>query len=257
MLTKNIYCLLLTEQMLLKTRGIVLKTLKYSETSLICDIWTEEKGLQAYIFSGVRSAKSSSSSAKAGILQLMTLLDMVTYHKETTSLHRVKEVKPSFVYRNIPFDMTRRSIGLFCTELAHKILREPEPHHELFEFLYNFYTFLDTTELPVANLHLYFMIQLATFLGFAPQGEPTDTEKYFDMQEGYFTQTPVSQDLSMDTETSRWLYLLYNASLLESAALPIKNNQRQLLLSKLIAYFNIHIENLPEIHSHRILRELF
>ena len=243
--------------MLLKTRGIVLKTLKYGETSLICDIWTEERGLQAYIFSGVRAAKSSSSQTKAGILQIMTLLDMVVYHKETAGLRRTKEVKPCYVYRAIPFDMTRRSIGLFCTELAHKILREPEPHGELFVFLYNFYTFLDETELPVTNLHLYFMVQLAVFLGFAPQGEPTDTEKYFDMQEGYFTQTPVSQDLSMDSDSSRWLYLLYNATLAESAALPLKNSQRQLLLNKLIAYFNIHIENLPEIHSHQILSQLF
>ena len=43
--------------MLIKTAGIIFQTKKYSESSLIADIYTEEKGLRSYIISGVRSKK--------------------------------------------------------------------------------------------------------------------------------------------------------------------------------------------------------
>ncbi|MDX1408425.1 MAG: recombination protein O N-terminal domain-containing protein, partial [Saprospiraceae bacterium] len=38
--------------MLIKTRGIVLRKLKYSETSIIADLLTEEFGRMSYIISG-------------------------------------------------------------------------------------------------------------------------------------------------------------------------------------------------------------
>ena len=59
--------------MLIKTRGIIFKSIKYSETSLILDVYTEELGLQKYIISGVRSKKARTT---AGMLQIMSLLDL-------------------------------------------------------------------------------------------------------------------------------------------------------------------------------------
>ena len=50
--------------MLHKTNGIVLKVIKYSESSIISNIYTERFGLQTYIVNGVRSAKAK---GKAGL----------------------------------------------------------------------------------------------------------------------------------------------------------------------------------------------
>ncbi len=41
-----------------KTRGIILQTTNYSETSLVVKIYTETSGLGSYIVSGVRSRNS-------------------------------------------------------------------------------------------------------------------------------------------------------------------------------------------------------
>ncbi|MBK9016857.1 MAG: recombination protein O N-terminal domain-containing protein [Saprospiraceae bacterium] len=59
--------------MLIKTRGIVFKAKKYSETSVIVDVFTEEKGLRSYIVSGVRSKRPTVS---AGLLQPMTPVEL-------------------------------------------------------------------------------------------------------------------------------------------------------------------------------------
>ncbi|MEY4926972.1 MAG: hypothetical protein RI894_1408 [Bacteroidota bacterium] len=243
--------------MLLKTRGIILRTLKYSETSLICDIYTEELGLQSCIFSGVRSS-AKTSGAKAAILQLMTLVEMIVYHKTSANLHRTKEIRPVYVYQSLPFDTIKRSIGLFCIEIAAKTLREPEPNHGLFQFLIDFFTIIDVTETKkVGNFHLFFLLQLACYLGFEPQGEPSPDAPYFDMQEGVFVQNTQNQAFILDKEYSQLLHTLNNASIEEIAALPLKKSQRQFLLEKLVAYYNIHIENMPEIKSHTILKEIF
>ncbi len=234
-----------------------MRSLKYSETSLICDIYTEERGLQSYIFSGVRSA-AKGSGAKAALLQLMTMVEMVVYHKESANLHRTKEIRPIYVYQSLPFDTVKRSIGLFCIEVAAKTLHQPEPNAALFQFLIDFFTILDVTETKkVCNLHLFFLLHLAGYLGFEPQGEPSADAPYFDMQEGNFVKYAQNQNFILDKDYSQLLYTLNNASIEEIAALPLKKSQRQVLLEKLIFYYNIHIENMPEIKSHTILSEIF
>lgn len=246
--------------MLLKTRGIILRSIKYSETSLICDVLTEERGLQTYIFSGVRSAKGS-GTAKAGLLQLMTLLDMVVYHKENISaeasgLNRVKEIKPTHVYTAIPFDIVKRSIGLFCIEIAHKTLRQPDKNLALFQFLHDFFCYLDVTAAPTVNLPLFFLIELASHLGFAPQGEASEETPFFDMEEGFFTETLANERFTLDKNLSAQLSKLINVSISQNAALSLKKDERRALIEKMIVYFNLHIENMPEVQSHRILREI-
>ena len=85
---------------MIKTRGIIFRSIKYSETSIIADIFTEEKGLRSFIISGVRTKKAKVS---ASIMQVMTLVDLVAYFRENKDLHRIKEIKVEHVYTSLPF----------------------------------------------------------------------------------------------------------------------------------------------------------
>ena len=40
-----------------QTKGIVLSSVKYSESSIICKVYTAKLGLQSYIVNGVRKRK--------------------------------------------------------------------------------------------------------------------------------------------------------------------------------------------------------
>ena len=46
-----------------KTKGIVLRTIKYGETSVVVTIFTELFGVQTYMVNGVRTTKKSSAKA--------------------------------------------------------------------------------------------------------------------------------------------------------------------------------------------------
>ena len=50
--------------MIIKTRGIILRTVKYSETSVIADIFTEGAGLRSYIISGMRARDRSHAASE-------------------------------------------------------------------------------------------------------------------------------------------------------------------------------------------------
>jgi DNA repair protein RecO (recombination protein O) len=239
--------------MLIKTRGIVFRTIKYSETSLITDIYTEEKGLQRYIINGVRSKKAK---VKASLLQVMSLLDLVAYHREGRDLHRIRELRPAFVYRSIPFSVRKGAVGLFMVEVARKTIRETEAHRALFDFLYDTFRFLDTTEHPVANLHLNFLLHLAAHLGFTPGGDYGRETPFFDLQEGVFVSRAPGHPYSLDEEKSRLLYNLLCISPTETHAIRMAGQTRRTLLESLLNFYRLHIDNFPPINSHLILQDI-
>lgn len=48
--------------MIYSTKGIVLRTIKYGETSVIASIFTESFGVQSYIVNGVRTSGKKKQS---------------------------------------------------------------------------------------------------------------------------------------------------------------------------------------------------
>lgn len=239
--------------MLIKTRGIVLRAIKYSETSLITDVYTEEKGLQTYIISGVRSRKAK---VKAALLQIMSLLDLVAYHREGRGMHRVRELRPAHVYQALPFDVRRSSVGLFMAEVARKTIREAEAHPALFDFLYHSFLFLDTAPQPSLNFHLHFLLRLSAFLGFVPGGDYSPETPFFDLQEGTFVDDLPEHPYSLPADKSELLYRLLLAEPATLDRVPISTAQRRALLEDLLNFYRLHIEHFPDINAHRILQEV-
>ena len=86
--------------MIYSTKGIVLRTTLYSESSVVVQIFTEKFGIQSYIINGVKKPKAKIS---INILQPLHLLDLVVYYKVNTEIHRVSEAKALPVFRSIPY----------------------------------------------------------------------------------------------------------------------------------------------------------
>lgn len=240
--------------MLIKTRGIVFRSIKYSETSIIADIYTEEKGMRSYLINGVRSKKAK---IKASLLQIMSLVDMVAYDKNTKGLNRIKEMRSAYIYQSLPFDIRRSAVGLFIAEIARKTIREPEENDRLFNFLFQSFQFLDTTKNSIANVHLWFLLRLSGLLGFMPGGQWTEQTPFFDLEEGLFVASTTSHIHFLKEDESRLVDYLLDLPLEECHTLSITNQVRKELLRQLIDYYRLHIENMPEINAHLILEEVF
>ncbi len=240
--------------MQIKTRGIIFKVSKYGESSVIADIYTEEKGLRKYIVNGVRSAKAS---VKASLLQVMSLVELVVYERADKSLHHIREIRAATVYSTLPFELRRSAVGLFMVELAQKTIREPEENKALFHFLFESFCYLDETDKPVSNVHLYFLLELSAFLGFMPGGHYSEETPFFDLREGVFvSDAPTVHTFYLDEKQSALLHALLNANLANCHLIAMSRDQRRLLVHRLLEFYALHIEHFPAMHTHKVYQDV-
>jgi len=240
-----------------KTKGIVLRSVKYGETSLIVSAFTEGFGLQSYIVNGVRTA-SKQSTGKASHFQPTALLDMVVYHNQFTNLQRIKEFKWAFLYQHVLSDVRKNSVALFMIELLSKCLKEPEANAELFYFVEDAFLHLDSaTDAVTANFPLYFALHLAQFFGFRINDEYSETQPYLDLQEGIFTEVMPEHSNYLEgkmAETTSQLLKTMQPAELESLALSGEFRRR--LLNVYESYYRLHIPDFMPLKTLPILREV-
>lgn len=162
-----------------KTKGMVFRTVKYGETSLIVTVYTELFGVQSYLVNGVR-ASTKKGPGRANLFQPAAILDLIVYHNDLKHLQRIREFKWGYLYRHIFFDVIKNAVALFMVELLQKCLKQPEPNADLFYFIEDAFIHLDEAEGPVlANFPLFFTLHLAGFFWIPYPGhlvgEPSDT----------------------------------------------------------------------------------
>lgn len=239
--------------MLHKTRGIVLHTINYAETSVVAKVYTELYGLQSYLINGVRNKKAK---FKANLLQPLSLLDMIVYHKERNGLQRVSELRPIVPLNTIPYDITKSSIALFLNEILYKAIREEEVNLNLFDFIFNSTCILDLQTKDLKNFHLLFMMQLSKYLGFFPLGKYTDSTPYFNLKEGLFQALKPHHSFYLDAPLSQFIYTLMLGSYQTLNEIALSKTQRKELLQKIIHYFELHLTGFSDIKSHLVLEEV-
>ena len=239
--------------MLHKTRGVVLRTIKYGESSIITKVYTEKFGLQSYLVNGVRSSRSRS---KASLYQPPAILDLVAYHKEGKNLQRIKESSYHYIYRQLPFDIKRSSISLFITEVLNKAIKDEETHEELFNFIYQWLIFADQQQHGIENLHLYFLINLSAFLGFAPHQNHSAQTSFFDLRDGTYIKDRPAHPNFLEADNAIAFYNLSHVKLDDIAQLKLSHQTRRSLLAGLLNYYELHLENFTEVRSYSILSSI-
>src|SRR5688500_4487676 len=171
---------------LFKTNGIVLRVVKYGETSVIVSILTERFGIQSYLVNGVR-VSSKKGSGKANLFQPAAILEMVVYHNELKQLQRIREFKWGLLYQQILSDVRKNAVALFMIELLTKCLKQPEANPELFHFAEDCLLHLDRSgDAITANFPLFFAIHLPVFFGFRINDNYGENCPFLDLVEGEF-----------------------------------------------------------------------
>jgi DNA repair protein RecO (recombination protein O) len=253
--------------MTIKTRGIIIRSMKYGETSLIVDVLTEAKGLRTYIVSGVRQSKSKIGAA---LLQVPSLVELEAYERENTNtqkINRLREIKSAYIFQKIPFEVQRGAVALFLAEVIRRVIREDGidgEHEVMFRFLFEAFLFLDTTQYSFANLPLGFLVTLSHFLGFLPHQNIDNqavTEggifEIFDMKDGVFRREMIGHHDFMNEPQTQLFKQLLQTSFFEVHKLRFNRVERQELLKNLILFYSIHIEQMGKINAHLILQEIF
>ncbi|WP_295126807.1 DNA repair protein RecO [uncultured Chitinophaga sp.] len=242
--------------MLHKTPGIVLRVVKYGETSVIVNIFTELFGVQSYIVNGARSSKPKAS--KGNLLQPGNILDLVVYHHDQKNIQRISEYKMSYIYTSLHVNVVKNTVALFIIEILQKALRQPEHTPALFYFTSTALQALDLCSTQVAaNIPLYFTLKLAEHLGFRINGHFSNYTPYLDMQEGVYTDLPPHHNFHLDATNSEITdRLLSVPNPIDLDSVPLNKERRRFLLYRYLDFFKLHMPDFPELNSPPILHEI-
>ncbi len=235
--------------MLITTRAIVLKTIRYGDSKVVLKAWTQHAGLRSYV---VRAGGKRGSGMAT--LQALNRVELVAQEYTDRELHTVREMRVAQPYNNIPIDPLRGSVALFVQEVLYKVLRQEAADDGLNGFLDHALETLDSTP-DIRHYPLLFLIQLSGYLGFFPE-PPGPGEDRFDMREGHFVKGFAEHAHTMPAELSAVLASLLDVELSEVPQPPIPAAQRRELLDHLLLYFRMHLEGLGELRSPAVLHQI-
>ena len=236
--------------MLVKTKAIVISSLKFQEKSLIVKCFTLSDGLKSYF---VRDAFSSrKSNQKIAYFQPFSILEIEAVHKNKGTLENFKEIKLAIPFQTIHNTITKSTIVLFLSEMMHYSIHEEEENESLFTYLETALLWLDAHD-EMANFHLIFLIEATKYLGFYPDITDIDLP-YFEMTEGVFTPFNAISSLS-EHETQLFKKLL--SLKFESDLKTFHVIERQLLLKIIIDYYSFHLDGFRKPKSLDVLKEVF
>ncbi|MEC4004271.1 DNA repair protein RecO [Flavobacterium sp. SUN052] len=236
--------------MLVKTKAIVISSLKYQEKSLIVKCFTESDGLKSYFVQSAFSNKKSSH--KIAYFQPLTILEIEANHKNKGTLEHFKEIKLATAYQTINTDIFKSTIVIFLSEMLHHSIHEEEKNQDLFTFLETALLWLDAHE-ETSNFHLILLLEITKFLGFYPDISEIDFN-FFDINEGFFTPF---QGLNCLSEHETHLFKKLIDLKFDSNQKIFAGIERQIILKILLDYYSIHLVGFKKPKSLDVLKEVF
>ncbi len=150
--------------MIVKTEAIVLRTMKYRETSRIATLYTRERGKISVIAKGARDGRSR----LGGALQPMNHVAVLFYMKESRDLQLLTQCDTARSFPGLSTDLDRMAAGMAAVELTDAVSPADEPNGELFDLLSSTLDAVSRATKQPGNALYYFELHLLGIIGFRP-----------------------------------------------------------------------------------------
>ena len=142
---------------------MVLGTVDYGEADRLVTLFTKGRGKLTAFASGARKSKRRF----AGALDPMTALKAQLVERSGTTF-RLDSVDIEKSYQALRQDLGRISRGLYAVELVRELVRDEQPHEELFTLLVGYLDLLDENKAGPTSL-LAFELAALEIAGFRPR----------------------------------------------------------------------------------------
>ena len=152
--------------------GVLLRRLRYSETSLILTWFTDLHGKIKTIAKGALRQ----SSVFAGKLDLFFQCDLLLTFSRKTELHLLREVSIKATFERIRTDYLKTTVASYFVELVEKVTELEHPAPEVYRLLLRAMGYLDRQK-PDTRGVLFFESELCKCLGLYPPDMHSAAEK--------------------------------------------------------------------------------
>lgn len=236
--------------MLVKTKAIVLSTVKFNEKSLIVKCFTLSDGIKSYFVASAYSSKKNSQ--KIAYFQPLNLLEIEAVHKNKGTLEYFKDLKIAYPYQTNSSNVYKSTLLLFVSEMLSNSILEEEKNENLFRFLETALLWLDA-HIEFANFHLILLLEATKFLGFYPDLSHIH-EPFFDLTSGHFS---ILQGVGCLSAHETFLFQKLVQLKFDSDQKVFAGVERQMLLKIILEYYTIHLDGFKKPKSLEVLKEVF
>lgn len=147
------------------TQAIVLNSYKYSETSLICNLFSKNYGKLSIIAKGARSIKNPNKS----ILQPMHYIDLHYYYKPKRNIQLLKEASINNHFKSTKKNYKKLIYSYCIIDLINKTIQIEKTSNIVFRLTYKVLDKINVSSVKFIEIYfIFFQLQLLKFLGFQP-----------------------------------------------------------------------------------------
>lgn len=238
----------------LKTRAIVLRTVKYGDQRIVADLLTEQAGRLSFM---VTLAKNGHGRMRRQLFQPLSIVEIETDLRPNAQMQRLRNIRLAYAWTSLPFTPQKTAIGLFLAEFLCRILPQAQQDVPLFDYVEQSLEWLDAAEQGYANFHLVFLMRLTRFLGIYPNVTEYREGSYFDLRNGTFVaQQPIHTDVLKPQEAAR-IGLLLRMNFATMHLFRMSRQERNRCAEVLLQFYRLHTPAFGELKSLPVLQQLF
>jgi len=148
--------------MIVSTDAIILRSMKYGETSKIVTLYSKKYGKIKVIAKGARSAKSRFGAS----LEPMTHSSIIIYKKEQRELHVLSKCEMSRPFLKLEGNGDKLAVGLALVELVNLVMHDEEENLPMFALLVEALQAVDQASRNLLNIFFAFEIRMLEIFGY-------------------------------------------------------------------------------------------
>ena len=151
--------------MICTTKAIVLNNKKFSDSSLICNIYSEESGKISIIAKGARSLKNPNGA----ILEPLNHIDLIYYYKPKRNIQLLKEATIINKYYNISNSYNKILYAMVISDIINYSSYAQNPCSIIFRLIKSSLSFINqSSQDTTIYYYIFFKLQLLIYLGYHP-----------------------------------------------------------------------------------------
>ncbi|MDD2531011.1 MAG: DNA repair protein RecO [Bacteroidales bacterium] len=242
--------------MIYATKGIVLRSFPYLESSSIVRILTKEFGVKSYVLKAGRKQKTT---LRSNLFQPLYILELQVYNNPKKEIQIISEAKIGHDLSPLFSNIKKTTLAFFLSEIINQCLKGEERSEELYDFIEENILKLNTLTENYSIFHLSFLLELTEHLGFKPRNNYSLETPYFDILKGHFVNHNPYNYNQISQEDSLLLsnFLFSQNPISENYNLiKLSKEEKNKILNILIQFYQTHILSPNSIKSHLILAEV-
>lgn len=223
-----------------KLQGIILSSVKVSDSGKVINMYTDQLGKQTFFLRATSKKKGKNNS---GLIHALSIVDFDSDIKENRNINYIGEISINYHFDSLTVNPYKSSIAFFLAEILNKTLKEEEKNTELWSFLNDQIISFDRIKENISVFHLSFLAKFTRYLGITP--DIIYSDGHYSDQSSFFT-----------SEQAELFEKLKSLDCSEIGNFKINWQDRISFLEKTTMYYKIK-HDIPEFKTHTVLKDLF